>query len=155
MAEQRQPRHIGGCQCGATRYAVYAEPTGAGLCHCRMCQKATGNPFHAFTGVAKQDFEWIGDEPGVFASSEGNERCFCRTCGTPMTFASTMGGRITFGIATLDNPDAVASPDRNIGIESKFAWIGEIDDWLSKTTEEDAGADYLAGIVSCQRPDAG
>ncbi len=35
----------GGCQCGAVRYRV-TEPLGsAGICHCRMCQRAAGNVF--------------------------------------------------------------------------------------------------------------
>ncbi len=28
MAEERQVLHSGGCQCGAVRYALYAEPYG-------------------------------------------------------------------------------------------------------------------------------
>ena len=42
MAEERQMVHSGGCQCGAVRYALYAEPYGTQICHCRMCQKAFG-----------------------------------------------------------------------------------------------------------------
>ena len=39
MSEQRKPVLTGGCQCGAVRYALYAAPDRAGICHCRMCQK--------------------------------------------------------------------------------------------------------------------
>ena len=45
MSEQRKPVLTGGCQCGAVRYALYAMPERAGICHCRMCQKAVGGPF--------------------------------------------------------------------------------------------------------------
>ena len=38
-------RLTGGCQCGAVRYALLEEPTGAHICHCRMCQKAFGSFF--------------------------------------------------------------------------------------------------------------
>ena len=37
----------GGCQCGALRYHVAAGPAFASICHCRMCQRATGGPFAA------------------------------------------------------------------------------------------------------------
>ena len=47
MTEAREPVHTGGCQCGAVRYALYAEPTNPHVCHCRMCQKAFGNVFAA------------------------------------------------------------------------------------------------------------
>ena len=32
----------GGCQCGALRYRLGAMPEDVHLCHCRMCQKASG-----------------------------------------------------------------------------------------------------------------
>ncbi len=150
VEDKRQPRHSGGCQCGAVRYAIYSEPTGAGICHCRMCQKATGNPFHAFTGVPKTDFVWTGRPPGIFRSSETGERGFCPSCGTPLTFAAVGGKRITFGIATLDDPSAVAPPERTIGIESKLAWIDGMAALPGKTTEEDSGADYVRNLKNNQ-----
>jgi hypothetical protein len=36
--EDRAPLHTGGCQCGAVRFAVYAEPAKIGVYHCRMCR---------------------------------------------------------------------------------------------------------------------
>ncbi len=44
-------RITGGCQCGAIRYALHDAPTGASICHCRMCQKAFGNYFAPLAGV--------------------------------------------------------------------------------------------------------
>jgi hypothetical protein len=38
MNETRKPVLTGGCQCGAVRYALYATPYNAHVCHCRMCQ---------------------------------------------------------------------------------------------------------------------
>ena len=35
----------GGCQCGRVRYSARLESDDAYLCHCRMCQKATGSIF--------------------------------------------------------------------------------------------------------------
>ena len=51
MSGQRKPVLTGGCQCGAVRYALYAKPDRAGICHCRMCQKAVGGPFKAWANV--------------------------------------------------------------------------------------------------------
>ncbi len=36
---------IGGCNCGAVRYRVRAEPLTAYICHCHLCQKRTGSAF--------------------------------------------------------------------------------------------------------------
>jgi hypothetical protein len=45
MAENtRAPVLTGGCQCGAVRYALYAEPSSADICHCRMCTTADNPP---------------------------------------------------------------------------------------------------------------
>ena len=58
MAEERQVLHSGGCQCGAVRYALYAEPYGTHICHCRMCQKAFGAFYAPLTLIRYKDFAW-------------------------------------------------------------------------------------------------
>ena len=42
--DQRTPTMTGGCQCGAVRYALLSEPTGANICHCRMCLSKRKGP---------------------------------------------------------------------------------------------------------------
>jgi hypothetical protein len=66
MAEQRKPFLTGGCQCGAVRYALYAEPERASICHCRMCQKALGNAFAPFAAVRLDDFRWTRGNPSIY-----------------------------------------------------------------------------------------
>ena len=51
MTDSKTPAMTGGCQCGAVRYALMAEPTHASICHCRMCQKAFGNYIAPLAGV--------------------------------------------------------------------------------------------------------
>ena len=55
MSGEAQVDLTGGCQCGAVRYRLTAWPTGENVCHCRMCQKASGGPFMAFAGVPGAD----------------------------------------------------------------------------------------------------
>ena len=43
----------GGCQCGRVRYTVEVTDDTAYLCHCRMCQRATGGVSIAFKDVEK------------------------------------------------------------------------------------------------------
>ena len=53
----------GGCQCGAVRYALAAMPLRTVLCHCRMCQKAVGQPFAAYAEVRLADLTWTRRTP--------------------------------------------------------------------------------------------
>ena len=46
------PVMTGGCQCGAVRYALNAQPEGS-FCHCRMCQRASGGPFGVRTSTGR------------------------------------------------------------------------------------------------------
>ena len=102
MSGQRNPVLTGGCQCGAVRYALYAEPEHASVCHCRMCQKAMGNAFAPFAAVRLDDFRWTRGKPSIFRSSPIVERGFCRDCGTPLSFRYTDGDRIDVSIGSLD-----------------------------------------------------
>ena len=43
MSLDNRPQYSGGCQCGAVRFHVEGPLGDASVCHCRMCQKASGN----------------------------------------------------------------------------------------------------------------
>ncbi len=49
----------GGCQCGRVRYTVEIDDFDAYLCHCRMCQRATGNVSIAFKNVEKAKLQLV------------------------------------------------------------------------------------------------
>ena len=71
-----KPVLTGGCQCGAVRFAVSAAPNRVSICHCRMCQKASGAPFASFADINKEDFAWTRGKPAAFKSSSIAERDF-------------------------------------------------------------------------------
>ena len=148
----RRPIHTGGCQCGAVRYALYAEPTGGSICHCRMCQKAVGNYFAAFAGVKRDDFGWTRGEPGVFKSSDLVERGFCRDCGTPLTFAYVERNRICVSIGSLDEPGRV-SPEIQYGIESMLPAFAALPAVPGERPEDGASPEELEKMTSRQHPD--
>ena len=85
----------GGCQCGAVRYRLMGEPTGVNICHCRMCQKASGGPFMAFGGVRMSEFAVSRGVVSTFASSDIAERGFCGQCGTPLTYHRLGSDRVS------------------------------------------------------------
>ena len=142
----------GGCQCGAVRYRLSAEPTGANICHCRMCQKASGGPMMAFGGVRLSEFFVSSGAIATFSSSDIAERGFCARCGTPLTYRELGSDRVSVTLGSLDEPGAVA-PVTQLGVESKVSWlVGSLslpeirtDQWLAKKK--------IAAVHNHQHPD--
>lgn len=111
----------GGCQCGAVRYAIYASVR-AGICHCRMCQKAVGGPFFAWAMTQVDDFAWTRGTPAVFRSSSSATRGFCAQCGTPLSFQyDKKPGSIDVSLGSLDRPGDV-TPSVVMGTERVLPW---------------------------------
>ena len=152
MNTTAKPVLTGGCQCGAIRFALSASPKKVSICHCRMCQKASGAPFASFADVEKADFTWTRGKPAAFRSSSIAERNFCKDCGTPLSFRLIDGPRIEIMTGTFDRPDRVA-PTNQYGSESRLGWVVAIANLPSQTTLQNYGAEKLNGIVSHQHPD--
>ena len=111
----------GGCQCGKIRFSAKINNFDAYLCHCRMCQRATGNVSIAFKNLPIQNVDWQS-EPNWFKSSPIAHRAFCRDCGTPLGFRFIDGDNIDITVGSLDDPSKFI-PTSNFGIESRlYAW---------------------------------
>lgn len=112
----------GGCQCGRVRYTARIDNDEAYLCHCRMCQRATGGVSIAFKNVKKADLSWER-EPDQYASSPIASRGFCSACGTPLTFAFPDSENIDLTVGSFDEPGRFV-PKHHFGAESIHeAWI--------------------------------
>ena len=112
----------GGCQCGRVRYKAQVADDEAYLCHCRMCQRATGGVSIAFKNLAKAEIAWQ-HEPDWYASSQIAKRPFCRECGTPLGFAFNTSDRMDLTVGSFDDPSAFY-PTTNLGIEGRHdAWV--------------------------------
>lgn len=112
----------GGCQCGRVRYRVEIHNDEAYLCHCRMCQRATGGVYIPFKNVKKADVSWER-EPDVYASSPIAERGFCSACGTPLTFAFPDSEKMDLTVGSFDEPGRFM-PKHHFGAESLHeAWV--------------------------------
>jgi hypothetical protein len=117
-------RVTGGCQCGRVRYEVGIDDDEAYLCHCRMCQRATGGVSIAFKSVKKAELRWLGPEPDWYQSSPIARRPFCSRCGTPLGFAFVEGSdNMDLSVGSFDAP-ARFRPVHHFGAESLHeAWI--------------------------------
>ncbi len=148
---EREPL-TGGCQCGAVRFRISAPPTTPHVCHCRMCQKASGSAFLALAEVGLADFAWTRGAPSWFRSSEAVERGFCAACGTSLHFRYVGSARIDVSLASLDEPEAVV-PEQEFGCESRLPWIGLLGELPCSTTEATTPPDALRTYASRQHPD--
>jgi len=151
MSEVKSPVATGGCQCGTVRYALYVAPQNSHVCHCRMCQRATGGVFAALAGAPKAEFAWTRGEPGVFKSSSLASRAYCRDCGTPLSFSYDMSeARFYVTIGSLDEPES-APIIMQYGVESKIGWVKFCEDVPSEATGNDPkAAAFFAGMQSNQ-----
>jgi hypothetical protein len=143
----------GGCQCGAVRFRVDGELGEASICHCRMCQKATGGLFGPYVSVKLAELVWTRGERKRFQSSNKVWRGFCEACGTPLTFEyQSESAPIGLAIGALDDPTA-APPTEQLGSPSKLPWVDTLPNLPVHEPTEPRAAAHLAGIVSLQHPD--
>ena len=152
MASETKPVLTGGCQCGAVRFALSAAPMKVSICHCRMCQKASGAPFASFADIPRENFSWTRGKPSAFRSSSIAERDYCADCGTPLSFHRIDGPKIEIMTGAFDLPDRVV-PTQQFGTESRLGWVVGIANLPSQTTLQIYGPEKLNSIVSHQHPD--
>ena len=103
----------GGCQCGAVRFRGQGTLGKAGICHCRMCQKAFGSWGAALVSVPAEYLTWTRGQPSLFRSSAIVARGFCAKCGTPLYMHEDGDDNFELAIGAFDEPSRVArSPNR-------------------------------------------
>ena len=142
----------GGCQCGAVRYRVEGALGDAGVCHCRMCQKAFGNFGAPLVSVAVETLTWTRGTPGEFRSSSIVARGFCRDCGTPLYMKDDGDPNYEVAIGSLDDPN-LAPPTKQVGIESELTWFAGMHTLRRATTTSYNSPEQMAKYVSRQHPD--
>jgi hypothetical protein len=113
----------GGCACGNVRFSAEVDSHEAYLCHCRMCQRATGSVSIAFKNVRQSTLTWER-QPDWYDSSAIAVRPFCAKCGTSLGFQYKDGSdKLDLTVAAFDDP-ARFKPSSHFGAESIHrAWL--------------------------------
>ncbi len=151
MSLDNKPVYSGGCQCGAVRFHIEGALGEASVCHCRMCQKASGNFMLPLVSVREARLSWVRNEPKRFRSSNHVRRGFCSECGTPLTYEAPDG--MAVAIAAFDHPDEIA-PAVQWGLEGKLPYTDTISRLPGHSSMDDPQAlEFLRSLVSYQHPD--
>jgi hypothetical protein len=147
MGEKTMPI-TGGCLCGTVRFEASEHPDEIGYCHCRMCQKASGNVFIAYAIFPAAALRITQGKPKFYRSSAWLHRGFCADCGTPVIhrylrtlnlerLADLKGKEIVIAmLGSLDHPEEWP-PTQHIGVESQIPWLAIHDDLPRRCTEDD------------------
>lgn len=146
------PVLTGGCQCGAVRYRIDGALGRAGICHCRMCQKAFGSWGAALVSVPEAQLTWTRGEPAEFRSSAIVARGFCAQCGTPLRMKEDGDPFYEIAIGSLDDPEK-APPSEQVGVEAELSWFKSMPGLQRQTTEDYRTPEDMAKLRSLQHPD--
>jgi hypothetical protein len=113
----------GGCLCGQIRYELHGPPGIAVICHCRMCQRASGSPFAAVQFMPSEAVKIVAGETRSFNSSVQADREFCPRCGSQLFFRRRARPDI-WGIfvGSLDDPNDFA-PSMQVCLSSSVSWL--------------------------------
>ena len=116
-------RLTGGCACGRLRFEADVASHDAYLCHCRMCQRASGNVSLAMVGIEQAAVRWT-TEPDWYRSSPIAQRPYCATCGTSLGFRYDRDKtKMDLTVASFDDPLRFR-PTSHFGAESIHeAWL--------------------------------
>jgi hypothetical protein len=117
--------YTGGCNCGAVRYDIGAEPVMAGHCQCRDCQRESGTGHASQMAFPRAAAKVEGKATHWDKAAESGNivtRAFCPKCGSPAySLNSSMPDLFFIRAASLDDPTRYA-PQMVVWASSGFAW---------------------------------
>ncbi len=98
----------GGCQCGAARYAVAAEPLALYVCHCTECRRQSASAFGLSVIVPAAAFRLTSGDVATWSRPTDAGRrldcAFCRVCGSRLFHTNPGRATISLKGGGLDTP---------------------------------------------------
>jgi hypothetical protein len=139
---------MGGCQCGAVRYAIDAEPLAVYACHCTECQTQTGSAFALSMVIKRASLAVVEGEPKEWLRRHDSGRVisclFCGDCGTRLYHNPHANVAVTIlKPGTLDDTTWL-DPVGHIWTRSAQGWVEIPDD----TENHDAQPVDLSRIIA-------
>ena len=117
----------GGCNCGAVRYRLSADPIAVAVCHCTNCRRQSGSAFSVNVVVRADAMEMAGAlttyEDRDTESGAPVLRQFCATCGSPIQSLSAASPKIAIVKAgTADDPGRF-TPAIHVWTSTALPWV--------------------------------
>ncbi len=140
----------GGCLCGAVRYEAEVFLRKAYYCHCRDCQKNSGQPAALGVPIKMGTLRFTHEEPKYYVSSQWGLRGFCPHCGSGLVWKArdpTEDWLTNLSPGSFDSPEDVR-PCMHIYVERQLSWYKPDDD-LPKVCGEDM--DQVAAVWKDER----
>ncbi|KZM42209.1 hypothetical protein OA92_12995 [Marinomonas sp. SBI22] len=121
------PYLLGSCICEKVKYEVKDDFISFKLCHCRLCQKASGssNVANAFTFI--ENINWQQGENHLESFDVPNSqvrRVFCKTCGTSMPFLTQNERLLVVPVGTLSVQPKLPPQEVRVWHE-RMSWYDE------------------------------
>jgi hypothetical protein len=136
------PTHVtGGCLCGKVRYEAEVFLKSAFYCHCRMCQKSSGQPAELGVPIKAGTLVFTASEPKYFQSSKYGRRAFCDNCGSRIGWRALDPENdwlTNVSVGSLDN-SSEARPAHHTFIDTRLPWY-TVDEQLPEYKEEEVEA---------------
>ena len=102
----------GGCQCGAVRYEIDAEPLTVIACHCTECQRQTASAFGMTIPVPRESLKITKGTPAHWerTAESGNivGAAFCADCGVRLYHEPANRALLNVKPGTLDDASWIA-----------------------------------------------
>ena len=128
---------IGGCACGAVRFALDRPPLGAVFCHCSRCQHRTGSAFAVTALTAPGTYRLVAGEDVVRVWDPGDggwAKAFCSVCGGHVHTVSPDGSTVSVRMGAIDGDPGVR-PAAHQFVAYAASWLPLPDDGLPRFDE--------------------
>ena len=120
--------HSGSCLCGEVRFKTTGRPMQVIVCHCTVCQRATGSAFSVEPVFLKERVELQGNSLATYEHRSADHGrslhfSFCRRCGNRLglTLERFPTVQILYG-GTFDDSSWL-SPSSHIFTDSAVPWL--------------------------------
>jgi hypothetical protein len=116
----------GGCQCGAVRYEIDAEPLTVIACHCTQCQRQSASAFGMTVPVPRAALKIVKGNPAHWSriAESGNElgAAFCPNCGVRLYHEPANKAFLNLKAGTFDDTSWI-QPVGHIWTEKAQPWM--------------------------------